>query len=427
MKKLLLIPLGIFFNNHLPAQDYVTEGRKRLNFAKTYVELNSLFTPSFSGQMQVNSQTENFKKAATMQPFLHIGGFHFWGHADFYFSIPLSSPIKLGDNLNDNFKFNQSIVTGARIFPFTIKNNAIRPFIGSSWSILNMSGNENQPLITKSKLIFDLGMVYTKKDFVVRFGFNLYPSNKWNYPVTKTDFQSINPPMWSSYLGLVYAFETTRSKNMKSENQRINDMPRVSSPTKKAMKMGDWFLGIGPSTSFIVANSSYNQSLHPYFNKKPISNTFLDFALGYQFNRLGLVSSLAYRNPKFSYNGFGTEQTVKKNSLTFEVYKYLIDYSGFTPYLGVNLNFNNVDFSEVGNKASINKKFKQVTPGFTFGWDILPGKTEQWVVLRTNLRWFPFDKIHINDKTFSLNQIEYNVIQLVLYPSRYKNSKSKRD
>ena len=312
MKKLLLIPLAIFFNNHLTAQDYVTEGRKRLNFAKTYVELSSQFTPSFSGQMQFNSKIENFEKDAIIQPFLNIGGIHFWGHADFYFSIPLSSPNKLGKNVNDNFSFNQSIVTGARLFPLAIKNNAVRPYIGSSWSVLNMTGSEDQPLLTKSKLIFDLGMVYTKKDFVVRFGFNLYPSNTWNYPVTKTDLQSIKSLMWSSYLGFVYAFETTQSKNMKIENQKLNEMPLISSPIKKAIKKGDWFLGISPSTSFVVQNSDYNNDLHPYFNKKPISNTFLDVALGYQLNKLALVTAFSYRNPKFSYNGFGIEQKIKK-------------------------------------------------------------------------------------------------------------------
>lgn len=118
---------------------------------------------------------------------------------------------------------------------------------------------------------------------------------------------------------------------------------------------------------------------------------------------------------------------LKKNSVTFEVFKYLIDYTGFTPYLGINLSYNNIDFSEISTGSSINKNFKKVSPGFTFGWDILPGKTEHWIVLRTNLRWFPFYKINVNDKNFSLNQIEYNVIQLVLYPSRYKNSKNKKD
>jgi len=79
-------------------------------------------------------------------------------------------------------------------------------------------------------------------------------------------------------------------------------------------------------------------------------------------------------------------------------------------------NIKNISFSE-----------NLVTPGLVFGWDILPGKTEQWFVLRTNLRWFPFEKLDINNKSFSLNQIEYNVIQAVIYPSRYKNAKNKRD
>lgn len=417
----------MFFSNIFFGQDYISEGHKRLNFAKTYVELSTQFTNLFSGQTIVNSQIVNFKNSETVQPFLNIGGIHFWGHADFYFSIPLSAPINLTESNNINFKFNQSIVTGARFFPIAIKNNAIRPYLGASWSVLNIKGNEDQPFFTKNEITFDGGFLYNFNDFMVRLGVNVYPDNKWNYPITKTISQEIKPPNWSTYFGLIYAFETSKSKNMEVENQKLNETPLVSSPTKNAIKNRDWFLGIGPSTSFMIQNSEYNNKSYPYFNKKPISSTFFDISLGYHFNKLGLVSAVSYRNPTFTYNGFGTEQIIKKSSLSFEVYKYLTDYSGFTPYIGFNLSYNDIYFSETNISNSIYKNFKKITPGFTFGWDILPGKTEQWIVLRTNLRWFPLDKINVNGLDFSLNQIEYNVIQLVIYPSRYKNAKTKRD
>ena len=119
-------------------------------------------------------------------------------------------------------------------------------------------------------------------------------------------------------------------------------------------------------------------------------------------------------------------QTIKKNSITLEVFKFLTDYSGFTPYLGVNIAYDNIDYSENTNLKALNTTFKNVNPGITFGWDILPGKTEQWFVLRTNLRWHPFSKFELNGKSYSQNQIEYNVIQAVFYPSRFKNNKFKK-
>ncbi len=95
--------------------------------------------------------------------------------------------------------------------------------------------------------------------------------------------------------------------------------------------------------------------------------------------------------------------------------------------MGLNVAYDNIQYSEKTVASRYNRIFKNFNPGITFGWDILPGKTEQWFVLITNLRWYPFSKIDINGKAFSQNQIEYNVIQAVFYPSRFKNVRNKKD
>jgi len=177
----------------------------------------------------------------------------------------------------------------------------------------------------------------------------------------------------------------------------------------------------------MLASSNYNNQVHPYFNKKPISNSFLDISLGYQFNKKGVVTALSYRNPRFTNEAFGTIQTIRKSSVVLEAYKFLTDYSGFTPYIGFNIAFDRIQYQEKSSAKNISFSRKIVTLGFTFGWDILPGKTEQPFVLRTNLRWFPFECFDVNNRAFSLNQIEYNVIQAVFYPSRFKNAKRKKD
>ncbi|MDZ7899141.1 MAG: hypothetical protein U5N85_14100 [Arcicella sp.] len=160
-----------------------------------------------------------------------------------------------------------------------------------------------------------------------------------------------------------------------------------------------------------------------FFTKKPISNTFFDIALGYQFNKAGLVAAISYRNPTFGNESFGVKQVIEKQSVVFEMFKFVTDYSGFTPYVGLNVGFDRLKFTEesASRNLSINKNI--INPGLTFGWDILPGKTQQPFVLRTNLRWFPFEKLNVNNKIFSLNQIEYNVIQAVFYPSRFRKAK----
>lgn len=421
MKQFGTILLILLLANNAFAQEYILEGKKRLNFAKTYLELGGQFSPSFKGHNAIG----NFKNSSSFVPYLNIGGLHFWGHAEFYFSIPLNIG-NVSKNDSISFQFNQSVVTGARVLPWAYKDKKIRPYIGTGWSIVNFKQSENQPLHSKNKLIFDVGFLFGKRNLMTRLGVNFYPSNKLNYPITPTNFQEIHTPNWSAYFGLIYSFETTRSKNMEKENSRLNSFPNVSNPTLGAFKEGDWFFGIGPSTSFMLSKSDYNETFYPYFTQKPISNTHLDISLGYQFNKAGIVAALSYRNPKFTNEAYATTQTIKKNSITLEVFKFLTDYSGFTPYLGVNIAYDNIDYSENTNLKALNTTFKNVNPGITFGWDILPGKTEQWFVLRTNLRWHPFSKFELNGKSYSQNQIEYNVIQAVFYPSRFKNNKLKK-
>ena len=431
MRNLFLLFLFGLRAKHIVAQEYIKEGKNRLNFAKTYFELGGQFSPSFIGKRVLSNNTvQSFENSASIVHYINIGGLHFWGHADFYISIPLAQ-LNLKKNDSTNFQFNQSVVTGARFLPWVFKDNKIIPFIGASWAVVNfkqeIKPNNNQPLFSKNKLLFDAGLLYGKESFMARLGVNFYPDNKWEYPLTETNFQQIQTPNWSAYLGLVYAFESTHSKNMGTENAKLNGFPKVSSPSMNANKKRDFFIGIGPSTSFMLTNSDYNESKFSYFNKKAISNTYFDIAFGYHFNKLGLVTALSFRNPKFTNKAYGTKQIVKKNSFVLEAYKYLTDYSGFTPYIGVNLAYNNINYSEKNNATNLNITYNNLTPGITFGWDILPGKTEQWFVLRTNLRWFPFESINIEGKEFNLNQIEYNVIQAVFYPSRFENLKSKID
>jgi len=429
MKYILLFVIYVIFIKNAYSQDYITQGKKRLNFAKTYFELGGHYSPSFgSKSVSLNGNIFDITNPASITPYINVGGFHFWGHADFFISIPLSK-INLAENENSDFTISQSVITGARFFPWAIKDNKLRPYIGASWAVVNSKQenlqNNGQPMFSKSKLLFDGGIIYGKSNYLIRLGVNIYPNTVINYPISKTRFEELKTPNWGAYLGLIYAFETTRSKNMEKENAKLNELSRVSTPKANALKSRDWFIGIGPSTSFILANSNYNNEMHPYYNKKPISNTFFDVSLGYQFNKKGIITALSYRNPTFTNEAFGTKQTILKSSIVLEAYKFLIDYCGFTPYIGLNIAFDKIFFDEKSAIKNISFSKNIITPGVTFGWDILPGKTEQWFLLRTNLRWFPFESFDVNNLTYSLNQIEYNVIQAVFYPSRFKNAKRK--
>ncbi|MFB2121470.1 hypothetical protein [Parapedobacter sp. 2B3] len=423
-KFFLLLYLSLCFLS-VSAQEYFSEGKNRLNFAKTYFELGGQYSPSFNSKTLNGNVVSFVQNSASLMPYLNIGGIHFWGHADFYISIPLGQ-INLQKNNSSDFLLNQSVITGARFLPLAYKDNRIRPYVGASWAVVNFKQKSTpdnaQPLFQQNKLLLDLGLLYGKGNWLVRAGINYNYSNKWQYPLSQTNFQEIETPDWSGNVSIIYTVETTRSKKMEKENERLNQYGNVTKPTKDALKFGDYFIGAGFATSFMLSNSKYNNNEYPYFNKKGISRTYLDASIGYHFNRAGIITALSYRSPKFVNEAFGIKQTIQKNSFALEAYKFLTDYNGFTPYLGLNITYDNIRFSENQN---IQKTFNQLNPGITFGWDILPGKTEQFFVLRTNLRWYPFSSIKINGQCFSQHQLEYNVIQAVFYPARYKNAKKK--
>jgi len=56
--------------------------------------------------------------------------------------------------------------------------------------------------------------------------------------------------------------------------------------------------------------------------------------------------------------------------------------------------------------------------GITFGWDIRPNRA-QYFLLRTNLRWYPKLELSVVEgQAVSLNALEFNFIQLVVFPGR---------
>ena len=104
-------------------------------------------------QAKTNINGQSTTLLNQFMPRFNIGGTHFWGHADFYISIPLTQvPLKKSDSTN--FTFNRSVVTGARYLPWAYQADKLRPYIGGSWAIVNFQNKikpeENQPLLSKT-------------------------------------------------------------------------------------------------------------------------------------------------------------------------------------------------------------------------------------------------------------------------------------
>lgn len=350
------------------------------------------------------------------------GAFHFWGHAEFYVTIPLKQN-SLSNNSETDFQLLHSVATGARFYPWTMKEKKIRPYGGLHWGALDFRQiipDENQPTISKDFLLnFELGLSFNYKKIGGRIGVNYFPNTKWNYPISKTEKAEIKTPAYSLQFGLLYTFDATKN----GKNKRVDDWnsyPKNSKLSYDSKRFGDFFIGIGPSISFSLIRSEYNVDQFPYLKEKLTSNSYFDLAVGYQFNKADLFTAISFRNSTFETEGYGAKQTIKKNSLTLEVNKFLIDYTGFAPYLGLTVAYDKLNYIQTIDGIEKKLTVSSIEPGITFGWDIVPGKTNEALILRTNLRWYPFSKFEVEGKNFNFSQLEYNLIQIVFYPNRLR-------
>jgi hypothetical protein len=422
MFKYSFFSLVLFFSViNVSAQDTLAK-KQRLDFAKMYLETGGSYMPSFTGKRLLNNQVQSIDHSASLNQYITWGAFHFWGHTEFYVTIPIKHN-SLTTNPDTDFQLFHSVATGARLYPWAVQEKKISPYVGLQWGALDfkqiIKTDDVQPNLSKDIMLnYEAGFTLNYKKIGARIGINYFPNNTWDYPISKTIKENIKTPPYALQFGLLYAMETTKGKN-KSENDKLNGYPKVSKLSFNATSLGDFFVGIGPSSSFSLKTSEYNKTRFPYLKQKLVSNAYFDYTIGYQFNKANLYTALSFRNPTFETKGFDAKQTIKKNSLALEINKYLTDYTGFAPYIGVNVAYDNIKYKEEisGNKREFSFENK-LEPGITFGWDIVPGKTAMPIVLRTNLRWYPKANFSVDGHKFDFSQLEYNLIQVVFYPGR---------
>ena len=429
MKRQYLATLTLLCILNIHGQNTTHPKKKRLNFARTYFEFGGNYTPGFTSYNLNQNQVNAITNSSTFNTYLNWGGFHFWGHAEFYVSFPLRQLYTQSDKEQD-FKLTESVVTGARYFPWTVKDNSFRPYTGLSWSAVSFKQHskhkKDHPTLSDDFIIApDLGLLYTNQGFSFRLGLKYNPKNSWEYPLSKTTFKTIKTPKFNLQLGVLYAFENSHTKD-KQMNDRWNSYPRISKLKTNAKRYGDFFVGIGPSGSFSLTESSYTKNTFPYLQDQLTSENYYDIAVGYQFNQSSLFTAVSFRNPEFKTSGFGSRQHIKKRSLSIEINKFLFDYTGFAPYIGLNLAYDHIKYTEQNEQTNREFIFNSLEPGITVGWDIVPGKTGEYLILRTNLRWYPFSSFDIDGQTFNFNQLEYNLIQVIFYPDRFLKRKHMR-
>jgi uncharacterized membrane protein len=416
----VLTVLLLFFaaGETLSAQVYL-EKQSRLRFAQLNFGVD--YQSSFGGEAVFSSPSgpQTMALGTSGAPRLILGGTHFWGHADFQVAFPITT-----SGFQENGKqitIYTGVETAFKYYPWRIEQGKLRPYIGASIAPLVYEQEDEGTLFGQGPereyvaIPLKTGLTYSHKNHLLELGLTWNYANQKEYPISRTDFSEIGLPPTFLSLSYRYSLDTSLSGE---EGLESGYYDRVTEKLAEKGKLNNFFLGIAPSSAWWNGSSSYNEQVRPYLDKFS-TTVMLDLTAGYYLHTPDLNFAINYRNMATSADAYGTQQSLTRRSIGLEVTKGVGDYHGFVPFFGPILSREEMEFTEsFEDEITQHKTQSKWAAGLTFGWDIRPTRL-QFFTLRTNLRWYP--KLHLDladDQKVSFGALEFNFIQLVLYPER---------
>jgi len=401
--------LFMFCALHTFAQPYVSGGNTRHRFAQINFGADVRLFPGANTSASVLN--ENMQVIASPMPNntemrAIIGGTHFWGHSDFFVAFSVADFGKSG--------FKTGVETGAKIFPWRITHKKLRPYIGASWQTSTYQQGDGAA-ISQHFWPITAGLYYNHNSHIFELGTGFIANNQIDYYISKQVRATTTlPNMW---LGIGYKF--MMDGTLSAEKDWLSGRTKRLTDTLAALgRLNGFTIAVGPSTASFLAESPNNTDMHPYLGQHKFVNLFFDFGLGYYLHKPDVHFNLAWRQNKSEQQAYGTTQTLRRKALTLEGYKFLFDYHGFVPFVGPSISYEWLYAEQNNGSNKYQGQFDGVKPGLTFGWDIRPNRLQAWY-LRTNLRWIPNLNVAMsNGGTMQLTQLEFNFIQLVIFPER---------
>lgn len=427
MKKYLTIIVILLLTSKVYSQVYI-EKQTRHRFAQ--LNLGFDVQSSFSGStkyMDVQGNIQSLDFGGSFSPRVLIGGTHFWGHADFYIAIPVYA--KTIKKENQEITALRGVETVFKYYPLRLENNKVRPYIGTSLAPFYFEQrNKNLdypsgPELNHTSFPLLGGITFNSKNHLIELGLAWNYANQQDYYISRNQLESIRTPPLYTTLSYRYMLETTLSAEKDWESGRTEEVTKILADKGR---LNGFYLGVGISSAFWLKSSSYNAQLRPYIGKYDTS-IMPDFTLGYYLHKPDINIALGYRGYGASTNTYGAIQQLNRKSLLLEATKYLFDYHGFAPFTGPTVSYEHLSFKEsFENQNTVDMEDDKLGYGLTFGWDIRPNRIQSWM-LRTNLRWYPnlFLEVDPNSKV-SFDNIEFNFIQLIIYPNRMIKRKPNR-
>lgn len=357
---------------------------------------------------------------AQLSPRLTIGATHFWELADFYVSFPLPS-VHLSSGVGERRTSSTTgVETGARLYPLRLEGGRVRPFFGVAWSTLQYSQRSEQgrgPTLNFARAPVEGGVVWAGRGGVVELGARWMPRTEIDYPLSRDVAGQVEIPSLGLGLAYRYRFDATRSWEglVRSGEVRRREEVLASRGLLNAIS-----ISLGPSSALPLHASGYTRAVRPYLEDRPPAAVFPEFAIGYAHHALDAAVEIVYRSIAQETSGYGLEQRLERAAFSVEAFKVLGDYQGFAPFLGASFGRNRLRVRESDRGGPVlAMRGVRWAPGLLVGWDIRPTRVNWWQ-LRTKLRYTPKLELPLAPgESASFDHLEFNFIQLVLYPERF--------
>ena len=412
----VLVVLKLCYDVH--AQVYMEE-KTQHRFAQTYVGINTQLSQS-QGSFTWNNQKHAF--ASMVAPRFTIGGLHFWGKWDFNMNIPLTLFYNQKVDETTQYHFNPGGDLSARYYPWRLEFGKLRPYMGVSINQMTF-GFDTENLGDRYDLFITSSLVggfsYAQGGWQFNAEIMWLPQNERDFYTNRSEIGEVFLPESYFSFGLIKYFEAT----LKNEEGKLSGKTeKTANLLRRENKLNSFSLGVAPSASYFLMAPSYeNADRQSVPRNKGVFNW--EFGLGYLFHDAGIHLGLAYRDYTSRKESYHLDHLYRRRTLALEALFFIWDYNGFAPFIGPSISYERWAAGEFENDVQIGEtaRTSMFSPGIIFGWDILASPIETWV-LRTNLRYYPFQKIEdLEGKQSRVDQFEFNFIELVAYPSRMIN------
>lgn len=376
--------------------------RDRYRFAHSYLGLQtSWLAPSESGNPSFFTTR------------VSIGGMHFWNRADFYVSFPLTSSNLLA---NSDWKYHEGVITGGRYLPLGLSSKYPTPYVGLQWIGPSFSAGKG-PTIDRSRLGLEAGFIWVKrKTWSIQLGCHATLQNQLDYYTSRSTTEALKLPAFAIDIGIKKHIDFTAG--LSSEGSKKF---RAATEIKMAEDKTEntWGIGIGPSASIGTSNIPFLEE-YAWLPSKNGAGIHFDFGVSHYWSKPDLALRLSYRPSRKQIDAHGFNTTFKQQRISLEAFKFLFDYKGFVPFLGIGAGTSFIDFNAADNGTNIASVSEWIpSASLVFGWDIRPTQVE-WFILRTNLRYTPPMNVEANELNVIGGELEFNFIQFVCYPARMK-------